>query len=238
MARDITDADTDADLGILESRGLRFPLDRTILRLQTRRNLRAGTYEAKETAAVLATVTPGDRVLELGAGIGYMSALMARHIGPAAITCVEANPRLIPYIARVHALSGVTGIRVLHGMLGAAAGTAPFYVRTDFIGASADDFTGRGKDTPSTRHDVPVLAAADVLADLRPTVLVCDIEGAEATVLPLMDLSGLRAAILELHPQWVGAAGIAAVFAAMARAGLHYFPRTSQGKVVTFRREF
>lgn len=227
--------DTDA---VIESQGLRFPLDRDILKMRTRRNLRAGTYEAKETAAVLAVVKPEDRVLELGAGIGYMSALMARHIGPAAITSIEANPRLLPYIARVHALNGVTRARVLHGMLGEAAGTAPFYVRDDFIGASADDFTGRGKGTPSTRYDVPVLPAQAMIDDLRPTVLVCDIEGAEATVLPLMDLSGLRAAILELHPQWVGAAGVGAVFDAMARAGLAYYPRTSQGKVVTFRRDF
>jgi FkbM family methyltransferase len=231
------DARTDAE-AVIESQGLRFPLDRDILKMRTRRNLRAGTYEAKETAAVLAIVKPEDRVLELGAGIGYMSSLMARHIGPAAITSVEANPRLLPYIARVHALNGVTGARVLHGMLGEVAGTAPFYLRGDFIGASADDYTGRGKDTPSERIDVPVLAARDVVADLRPTVLVCDIEGAEATVLPLMDLSGLRAAILELHPQWVGAAGVGRVFDAMARAGLAYYPRTSQGKVVTFRRDF
>jgi len=231
-------ADPDNRESFIESRGLRFPLDRTILRLQTRRNLRAGTYEAKETAAVLAVVKPEDRVLELGAGIGYMSTLMARHIGPTAITSVEANPRLLPYIARVHALNGVARARVLHGMLGETAGTAPFYVRTDFIGASADDFVGQGKDTPSTRYDVPVLHAQTVVDDLRPTVLVCDIEGAEATVLPLMDLSGLRAAILELHPQWVGAAGVGAVFDAMARAGLAYFPKTSQGKVVTFRRDF
>lgn len=232
------DDDAPAAEGVIESRGLRFPLDRTVLRLQTRRNLRAGTYEAKETAAVLATVRPEDRVLELGAGIGYMSALMAHHIGPAAITSVEANPRLLPYIARVHALNGVTRALVLHGMLGEAPGTAPFYVRGNFIGASADDFTGRGKDTPSTRYDVPVLSARAVVDDLHPTVLVCDIEGAEATVLPLMNLSGLRAAIVELHPQWVGAAGIGAVFDAMARAGLAYYPKTSHGQVVTFLRDF
>jgi FkbM family methyltransferase len=167
-----------------------------------------------------------------------MSALMARRIGPAAITSIEANPRLLPYIAWVHALNGVTHVRVLHGIQDEAAGSAPFYVPDDYIGASADDFTARGKDTPPTRYDVPVLAARDVVEALRPTVLVCDIEEAEAKVLPFIDLSGLRAAIPELHPQWVGAAGVGAVFDAMGRAGLAYCPKTSQGKVVTFRRDF
>ncbi len=230
--------DTEDSAAIIESKGLLFPLDRAILKQRTRRNLRAGTYEAKETAAVLATVKPDDRVLELGAGIGYMTALMSRHIGPAAIASVEANPRLLPYIAQVHALNNVTGAKVLHGMLGPAAGTAPFYLRDDFLGSSEADFVGEGKATPSERVEVPVLDAGEVVASVRPTVLVCDIEGAEAQVLPLLDMTDLRAAIVELHPQWVGAAGVAAVFDAMSRAGLTYFPRTSQGKVVTFRRDF
>jgi hypothetical protein len=67
-------------------------------------------------------------------------------------------------------------------------------------------------------------------------VLVCDIEGAEAELLPAGDWSGLRAAVVELHPQWIGQAGVQAVFDAMQRAGLTYFPRASQAKVVTFRK--
>jgi FkbM family methyltransferase len=132
----------------------------------------------------------------------------------------------------------VTGVTLRHGLVGGAEGTAPFFLRDDFLGSSAADFVGEGKERPSERVEVPVLAADRVIADAGPTVLVCDIEGAEVEVLPLMDLSGLRAAIVELHPQWVGAAGVASMFSAMARAGLTYFPRTSQGKVVTFRRDF
>jgi hypothetical protein len=83
---------------------------------------------------------------------------------------------------------------------------------------------------------VPQRPLAEALAEARPTVLVCDIEGAEATLLPEGDWSCLRLAVIELHPQWIGQAGVQAVFDAMHRAGLTYFPKASEGKVVTFRR--
>ena len=83
---------------------------------------------------------------------------------------------------------------------------------------------------------VEVRAVNEELARVAPTVLICDIEGAEADLLPAADLSGLRAAIVEVHPQWIGQAGVQAVFDAMNRGGLSYFPKASEGKVVTFRK--
>ena len=82
---------------------------------------------------------------------------------------------------------------------------------------------------------VAVQSLPDTLARIRPTVLVCDIEGAEAGLLPAADFTGLRVAVIELHPQWIGQAGVQAVFDAMHRAGLTYFPKASEGKVVAFR---
>lgn len=46
----------------------------------------------------------------------------------------------------------------------------------------------------------------------------------------------LRAAILELHPQWIGPEGVNAVFRAFMEAALAYYPRFSTHKVVCFRR--
>jgi len=44
-------------------------------------------------------------------------------------------------------------------------------------------------------------------------------------------------AVVELHPQWIGQSGVQAVFDAMHKAGLTYFPRLSQSKVVTFKKD-
>jgi len=76
-------------------------------------------------------------------------------------------------------------------------------------------------DTEETtqKTKVEVLNAKTVFKDLQPTVLICDIEGAEADLIPQLDLSGLRAAVIETHPQWIGPEGINKVFRAFMDAG-------------------
>ncbi len=83
-----------------------------------------------------------------------------------------------------------------------------------------------------------MLDIAETFRNIAPSFLICDIEGAEAGLLPAADLGSLRCAVVELHPQWIGKAGVAAVFAAMTAAGLSYYPKTSNKKVVTFRRDW
>ena len=53
-----------------------------------------------------------------------------------------------------------------------------------------------------------------------------------------IDLSGLRAAIVETHPQWIGPEGINKVMRAFMDAGLAYYHRGSHGKVLAFRSEW
>jgi threonine dehydrogenase-like Zn-dependent dehydrogenase len=200
----------------IRTRGLRFPYDPQIITRKRRRLMRDDHYEHKESEAVLRVVKPDDTVIELGAGMGYMSTLLAKKLGVKTVHAFEANPRMIPYIHAVHAANGVEGVTVHNAILGAADGRAKFYVRGDFV--------------------IDIRNAQAVFDAISPTVLVCDIEGAEADLLPLIDLSGLRCAIVELHPQWIGQAGVQAVFDAMQAGGLTYYPRMSNAKVVTFRK--
>ena len=86
--------------------------------------------------------------------------------------------------------------------------------------------------------EVPALDMNAVIADLKPSVLICDIEGAEADLLPQMDLSGLRAVLIETHPQWIGKEGIRRLFACLDAAGLVFYPRWSHGKVAVFRSDW
>ena len=93
-------------------------------------------------------------------------------------------------------------------------------------------------EAPPETHQIDVLDAEKVFADLTPTVLICDIEGAEVDLIPALPLNNLRAAIIELHPQWIGPAGVNKVFSAFMQAGMAYYHRGSQNKVVAFRREW
>ncbi len=229
----------DATPAVIRSRGLLFPNDPEFLIQKTRRLLRSNTYERREAQAVRALVKPDDVAMELGAGIGFMSTLMARSCKARSVHAFEANPSLIPYIRRVHEANRVADRVVLtNAALGPSAGSARFYERENFAASSMIEAPeGMTSDLVAV-HEVEVLDIAQVMAEIRPTALVCDIEGAEAEILPLADLSSLRVAVVELHPQWIGQTGVQAVFDAFHGAGLTFYPKTSDKKVVTFLRDW
>lgn len=235
MAENTQATETESENGQIRSRGLLFPDDPAVIPQRIRRMLRNRDYEAREAAAVRALVGAEDVALELGAGIGYMSTLMAKACKAKEVHSFEGNPSLIPYVRQVHALNGVADrAQVTNALLGPQAGTATFYQREDFLASSLDP-NPRGLASPViAEHQVEVRDIKAAMQEIKPSVLVCDIEGAEAHVLPAADLSTVRVAVVELHPQWIGQAGVQAVFDAFHAAGLTYFPKTSDKKVVTF----
>ncbi|WP_226892671.1 FkbM family methyltransferase [Phycobacter azelaicus] len=221
---------------VLTCLDMRFPLDKAVLPPRARKLLRTGAYEAKEAVAAQKLIRKGDVVMELGGGIGFMSTLVATKTPARAVHAFEANPALIPYIRRVHALNGAGTARVTHAVLGERDGTAPFYVRPNFLASSLSPMED---DSPEvTEVEVPTLDMNRVMSELKPSVLICDIEGAEVDVLPKMDLSSLRAVLIETHPQWIGKDGIRRVFNCLDAAGLVFFPRWSHGKVAVFRSDW
>ena len=72
-------------------------------------------------------------MLEIGAGIGFISTLLARQRRVARVVAVEANPHLIAYMTRLHALNRVRKVRRLNAVLtNEARPSATFYLRRDF----------------------------------------------------------------------------------------------------------
>jgi len=233
----MTDADTTEREAFILSKGMKFPKDGNFITGQLRAALRENRYEAKEATCILKLVRDEDTVMELGAGIGFMSTLVATKRNIKSVHAFEANPALIPYIRSVHAANGLTNAHVVHALLGDAAGSADFYVRDNLLSSSMEPLdTDTEKSVKKVQVDV--LRAADVFADIAPTILIADIEGAEASLLPMLDLTGLRGVMIELHPQYIGPLGVNAVFRAMMDAGLAYYARGSTQKVVCFRRNW
>jgi FkbM family methyltransferase len=222
----------------LRSNGMLFPIDDRFTPRRQARALRNGAYEPREYRAVTALARPEDIVLELGAGIGYMSTTCATKNKCAEIHAFEANPELIPYIEEVYRQNGVTTAKITNAVLGPTNGTAKFYIRTEFSSSSLSEDPGAKALPVIDVQDVPMLSIAETFRRIKPTFFICDIEGAEATLIPEADLSSVRCAVVELHPQWIGKDGTAAVFDAFRAAGLVFFPRTSNKKVVTFRKDW
>ncbi|MFC3615860.1 FkbM family methyltransferase [Lutimaribacter marinistellae] len=220
----------------ITSRGIRFPLEAGLIPWRLRKALRSNSYEHREAEAALKLIGKDDVVMELGAGIGFMSTLIATQTPASSVHAFEANPRLIPYIRRVHAENEVSNATVHHGVLGEAEGSAGFYVRPRILDSSLAPMADDSEEVELT--EVPVLDARSCFDKVSPTILVCDIEGAEVDLLPLLDLSGLRGMVIELHPQFVGKEGIDRVFSHLHSCGLVFFPRFSDRKVAVFRSDW
>ena len=221
--------------GHIVSNGMKFPKKKPFISGTVRGALRTGSYEAREAAAAQKLIIEDDVVIELGAGLGYMSTLIATKTKARHVHTFEANPHLIPYIRSVHEANAVENATLHHAILGPHKGTADFYVRKKFIASSLAPIAGTNV---IAIEKVEMRDAKSVFADIKPTVLVCDIEGGEVDLIPAMNLSNLRAAMIELHPQWIGPEGVNAVFSAFISAGMSYWSRGSHGKVVCFRRKW
>jgi len=203
---------------VIETQGLRVPFASAIVTPKIERVLRNNRYEGGEIALVAANVRSGDRVLELGAGLGLVSAKAALVDGVERVVAVEANQDLMPFIAEMHRLNGITNVELVNGVATVVdGGTSPFYLRPDFWASSMEP-----DSRPYIREvALPRLGIDRLIAEVNPTVIVCDIEGAEAGLFDDADLSGVRAIIMELHPKVYGADVQAAILAVLADKGLY-----------------
>src|SRR5690349_11977328 len=86
----------------LEVAGVVIPFDPAIISPTIRRAIVSGRFEAEEALQIPHIVRPGDRVLEIGAGIGFISTLLSRQRRVSRIVAVEANPNLLDFMVRLH----------------------------------------------------------------------------------------------------------------------------------------
>lgn len=189
--------------------------------------INAARYEGEEIAGALALVRPGDRVLELGAGLGIVGAVVAANRAPARVVSYEANPNLIPHIHALQAINGLADrMEVRHAVLMAGADlpeTVTFHLHASYLGSS---LSGQGAGIA-----VPVDGWDTVAAEFRPDVLICDIEGGEADLLAAADLSGLRAVVIEFHPKAYGVPAMRTLKRRLRDAGLNPVARLSSRAV-------
>lgn len=220
-----------------EIEGINLSVPDGMLNPKLRQQMKSGRYEGAEAQAVMTHVTTGDRVLELGAGVGYLAALAARETDAAGVLAVEANPALIPVIRANLDANGAAPARL---ELGAVIGATPeagqevtFHVAGAFWASSL-----KSRGGPKERKvSVPALGLDTLLAAHDPHVLIADVEGAERDMFASPLPKGLRHIILEMHPNEYPTATIGKIFRRLDRQGFTYAPWGSRGAVVCFARE-
>ncbi len=209
--------------------GIRLEIPRAILTPELWLAFELGYYEGSEISALRRAIQPGDGVLEVGAGVGFISAFILRALGAARVVVIEANAALIPTIRRTHELNSVSAT-VLTGVAGRTDGAVRFHHQAAFWGSSVLPLPD------SQAADVAGIDLGRVLRETRPAVLVVDIEGGERDLFAGLDLSGVRNVVVEVHQPQIGGAGISLCFDALQQAGFAYDPDGSSGTNVMFSR--
>lgn len=217
-----------------ELRGVRLALPDALATPKIVRKLESGQYEGVEARAATMRLRPGNRVLELGGGMGYLGCLCAGIAGAENLVTVEANPRMLPVIRANLDRNGHGAARVIHGAVtgdGAEGETLTFRLGRAFWGSS---IAGDGK--AGDLVEVPLLRIGALLREHRPHVVIMDIEGAEQHLFDAPWPGHVRFVMMELHPGRYPDTVIRRIFDTMSASGLTYDPGASSGGVVGFRR--
>jgi len=168
---------------------------------QAVKELDRGTYEDAEAALIARHFKPGATVIELGASLGIISAVIGR-TNPARLLCVEAMPELA---AAVRGMLARNCPQVPHEVIACAIASADGMI--SFASGGDDTFTGRVAESATAPGivQVPARRLSTILAEAKvtgPFHLVCDIEGMEVPL--FLDDAGALARcegmILEAHP--------------------------------------
>jgi FkbM family methyltransferase len=175
-------------------RGVELDLTAAWVTPALRAAIYARNYEAFEAEIIQATMTPDDRVVEVGCGSGFIAAI-ASGIAGEAVRCYDANPAMAAAARETLARNG-SRATVVTGVLqhNPVADAVSFHVTENFCTSSLVPVPG------STEVRVPLLDAATEFAAAEVSYLIVDIEGGEADLLLPPLPSSVRKICVECHP--------------------------------------
>jgi FkbM family methyltransferase len=217
--------------------GIDIPIDPNVMSWLIRFALRFGFYETKEAAQLDRFIEDGEVVLELGTGIGFVSTVIARNPRVRKLVSYEANSRMMPFIRRLTSQNlgaGLAKAEFRNAVLfnDPSESHANFYVSKHFWGSSLMPIRD-----PVAVEKVRVDDFAKVVGELKPTLIVADIEGGELPLFRDAVLDGVDKIYLEVHPLRLGLSGLRELFANFERHGFARDRRHSRRWVMLFRRK-
>ena len=146
-----------------------------------------GTWEDEVEAALARLVKPRQRIIEVGANMGYHTVAMAHAIGPGGdLHAIEANPRALELLRATLTVNGLNEVATVHGVAALdQPGEVEFAVDPEHIGSGHWALPTSGTRTYTTSFTVPAVTLDALLLDRlgRVDLLRMDAEGSEPQVL-------------------------------------------------------
>lgn len=165
--------------------------------------LSIGDYEQNDLDLIYQYIKPGDRVMEIGGGIGVTGSLIGKLSGNPVVV-VEPNPSLWPMIEDTFALNHCK-VQVIKSC--AVSDDFPedivsFYVSPSYWWSSMNPSEANKKEAVHIQAKATKISA--LLETHKPNFLVIDIEGGEKSLFidPLPDF--VRGVLIEIHTPDLG----------------------------------
>ncbi|HZS22871.1 MAG TPA: FkbM family methyltransferase [Pseudonocardiaceae bacterium] len=170
-----------------------------------------GTWEPDLAAYMRSRLRSGDTFVDVGANIGYLSALASRLVGPhGVVVAIEPAPAAGAALQETVALNDLTNIRLVTAAVSDCEGQLPLYVGSSDSGLTTTVARlGRHfRLREQTRVRAATLGSLLTPEELATARLIkIDVEGAEDRVLAGMlasvdELAADAELVIEMMPKW------------------------------------
>lgn len=215
--------------------GIKLRVPGKALTQDLRDEMERGNYEWNEAIAIKRHVTAQDRVLDIGAGAGFISILAARQAGAENVVSVEANPVMLEALRQNLDHNNCEATQLVHGAV-----VADHFDEPSVLFAARNAFWSSGiakADTPPELiREVPTLYLNDLFAEHRPTIVSMDVEGGELDLCQQSWPDHIRLVILEIHTGRYPPSGVKAIMDGMSANNMTLMPWGTRGEVIVFQR--
>lgn len=188
-----------------------------------------GKYEQEEISILKKVLERNDRILEVGAGLGFLSAYCSKKIDSSSVFAYEANPHLKQLIYKNYRINKVFPNLENCILENSDLKSKKFFIEKDFYSSSTFQ---RSDDANGTC--VPVKNLNREINRIKPTFLIVDIEGGELDFFNEIKFNTIEKIILEVHPKIIGMRGTNSVIKKLLDSGYFLNTKLSVNNVLYF----
>jgi FkbM family methyltransferase len=190
------------------------------------------SYEEAEIGILSKHLSTEDVVMEIGAGIGFLSAFCAKQIGSNKVFAYEANPFMIDKIKETYQLNSISPT-VKNLLLADKEKEVSFYLEKNFWSSST---VKRSNNAECVQ--VESVNVNQEIEQIKPSLLIVDIEGGEKDLIPVIDFdkNEIQKLIIELHPHVIGKQKASDLIAHLIKQGFSLNFEETKGIVFMFER--
>ena len=158
------------------------------------------SYEGEEIGILSQHLSNDDVVMEIGAGIGFLSTYCAKKIGSKRVFAYEANPFMIDKIKDTYNLNNVNAT-IKNTLLSNREESINFYLEKNFWSSSTIKRSDYAKCIQIKSTNIN-----QEIEKIKPNFLIIDIEGGERDLVPMIDFdnNNINKVIIEIHPHIIG----------------------------------